>query len=322
MTRALVISSAAAIVATLIGMQLIPLLKRLGIGKEISDEGPESHHVKAGTPTMGGLLILGTILVVTVPTNLYGRLSILLPLGVMGSVGMIGFADDLLTLQGRSLFGAHERTVMLIKMAALALVGLAAGLILYFPLDVQRFSVPHFGQYDLKAGYIAVAVLVILVTTSATSVTDGLDGLLGGLMVLAFATYGLIAALQGQTYLATFCFTVVGALAGFLWYNAYPAQLFMGDTGAMALGAGLATVALMTGWWLVLPVIGIVLVAEGLSDVIQIGSFRLTGRRVFRMAPIHHHFELLGWPETRVVMRFWLVGLVGALVGGALVLTR
>lgn len=322
MTRALVIGSAASIVSMLAGTQLVPLLARFGIGKEISEDGPESHRVKAGTPTMGGLLILGTIFAVTVPTNLVGKLSILLPLAVMGSVGVLGLADDLLTLQGRSRAGGHERLGMVIKMGALMLIGLAVGLVLYFSLDVERFSVPHFGEYELKAGYIAVAVLVVVATTSATAVTDGLDGLLGGLMVLAFGAYGLIAGLQGQIYLATFCFTVVGALVGFLWHNAHPAKMFMGDTGAMPLGAGLATVALMTGWWLVLPVIGIVLVAEALSDVVQIGSFRLTGKRVLRMAPLHHHFELSGWPETQVVTRFWLVGLVGALIGGALILTQ
>lgn len=321
MVRALVIGSAASLVSLLAGGPLVALLERLGVGKAISDEGPESHQVKAGTPTMGGLLMLGTILVVTVPTNLVDRLSILLPLGVMGSVGLIGFADDLLTLQGRARVGGHERLGLIVKVGALMAVGLAAGLILYYSLDVEGLSVPHFGQYQLGAGYVAIAVLVIATTTSAAAVTDGLDGLLGGVMALAFAAYGVIAFLQGQSFLATFCFTVVGAIVGFLWYNAHPARVFMGDTGALPLGAGLATVALMTGWWLLLPVVGVVLVAEALSDVAQIGSFRLTGRRVLKMAPLHHHFELLGWSEPQVVVRLWLVGAVGALLGIALALT-
>ena len=141
-------------------------------------------------------------------------------------------------------------------------------------------------------------------------------------MALAFASYGVIALFQGQSFLGIFCFTVVGALLGFLWFNAHPAQLFMGETGALPLGIGLATVALMTGWWLVLPIIGIVLVAEALSDIVQIGSFRLTGRRALKMAPLHHHFELMGWAEPQIVLRFWLVGAVGALLGVALALTR
>ena len=158
-------------------------------------------------------------------------------------------------------------------------------------------------------------------TTSAVAITDGLDGLLAGLLILAFVSYGVIAGMETEPYLAMFCFTVAGALAGFLWYNGHPASVFMGEVGALPLGAGLATVALMTGWWAVLPVVGIVFVAEGLSDVIQIGSFQLTGRRVFKMAPLHHHFELIGWQETQVVTRFWLIGVVGSLLGLALVIS-
>jgi phospho-N-acetylmuramoyl-pentapeptide-transferase len=148
------------------------------------------------------------------------------------------------------------------------------------------------------------------------AITDGLDGLAGGTTALAFFAYGVIALLQDQTYLATFCFTVVGATAGFLWYNSYPARVFMGDTGALALGSSLAVAALMTGHWLILPIIGIVFVLEALSDLIQIAYFRLTGgRRVFKMSPLHHHFELVGWSEPQVVMRFSLVGVVGAFLG-------
>ena len=322
MVQALVIGSAAAVVALVAGWPLLALLRRLHVGKAISDEGPASHHTKAGTPTMGGLLLLGTILAVTAPANLVDRLSILLPLGAMGATGLLGFADDLRTLQGRARGGGHERMGFVIKEAVIAAIGLTAGLILYYSLDIQSVKVPHFGEYGLNAGYVALAVLVVVATTSAAAVTDGLDGLLGGVMALAFASYGVIALFQGQSFLGIFCFTVVGALLGFLWFNAHPAQLFMGETGALPLGIGLATVALMTGWWLVLPIIGIVLVAEALSDIVQIGSFRLTGRRALKMAPLHHHFELMGWAEPQIVLRFWLVGAVGALLGVALALTR
>ncbi|MGB2696062.1 MAG: phospho-N-acetylmuramoyl-pentapeptide-transferase [Dehalococcoidia bacterium] len=323
MVRALVIGSAASAVAMLAGGPLIAMLQRLGVGKAISDAGPESHHAKAGTPTMGGLLILGTVLAFTVPTNLAGKLSILLPLGTMGAAAALGFADDLLTLQGRERIGGHERGGLFAKFVAGGLIGIVTGLILYYSLDERRALVPHYGEHELAAvAYVAIALLVVATTTSAAAITDGLDGLLGGLMALAFFTYSIIAIAQGQVYLATFCLTVVGALFGFLWHNAHPARLFMGETGALPLGVGLATVALMTGWWLVLPVVGIVFVVEGASDVAQIGSFRLLGRRVLKMAPIHHHFELLGWAETQVVFRFWLVGAVGALLGIALVLTE
>jgi phospho-N-acetylmuramoyl-pentapeptide-transferase len=171
--------------------------------------------------------------------------------------------------------------------------------------------------------YIPVAVAVLVGTTSAVAVTDGLDALAGGTAALAFGAYGVIAFLQEQTFLATFSFTVVGATLGFLWYNAYPARVIMGDTGAMALGASLAVVALMTGQWLLLPVVGVIFVMEALSVAIQVAYFRLTGgRRVFRMAPLHHHFELLGWSEPQVVTRFWLIGMVGGLLGIALALTN
>ncbi len=322
MVRALVIGSAACGVSLLLGGVLLTILRRLGVGKAISAEGPESHQTKAGTPTMGGLLILTTVVAVTVPANLVGKLSILLPLGVMGAAGLLGFADDLLTLQGRDRIGGHERSGLVLKAAAGALIGLAAGLILYYALEERRLNLPHFGEYELNAGYVAAAVVVVAATTSGAAITDGLDGLLAGLMALAFGAYGVIALAQGQDYLGTFCFTVVGAALGFLWYNAHPARLFMGEVGALPLGAALGVVGLMTGWWPLLLVVGVVLVAEVLSDVAQIASFRLTGRRVLRMAPLHHHFELLGWPEPQVVIRFWLVGVIGALLGVALALTH
>jgi phospho-N-acetylmuramoyl-pentapeptide-transferase len=260
---------------------------------------------------------------VTVPANLVGRQSVLLPLGVMALAGLVGFADDLLTLQGRERIGGHERGGLVAKALVGAAIGLIAGILVYYPLDVEHVKVPHFGPYHWTAAAVVIAsIAVVAGTTSAAAITDGLDGLLAGLMLLAYGAYGVIAGLQGQTYLATFCFTVAGAIVGFLWYNAHPARVFMGETGALPLGAGLATVAMMTGWWLLLPVVGVVFVAEAVSDIVQIGSFQLTGRRVLKMAPLHHHFELLGWSEPQVVTRFWLAGIVGALLGVALALTH
>jgi phospho-N-acetylmuramoyl-pentapeptide-transferase len=323
MVRALVIGSAAMLVATIAGGPLVALLGRLGMGKAISDEGPQSHQSKAGTPTMGGLLVLGTILVFTLATNVWGHASILLPLAIMGAAAAVGFADDLLTIQGRERIGGHERGGLIAKALLGGGLGLIAGLVVYYSLDVKYVVVPHYGGYHWSAAAIvAAAVVVVASTTSSVAISDGLDGLLGGLLIIAYGAYGFIALLSAENHLAVFCFTVAGALAGFLWYNAHPARVFMGEVGALPLGAGLATVALMTRWWLVLPVIGIVFVAEGLSDVLQIGSFRLTGRRVLKMAPLHHHFELIGWEETQVVARFCLVGLLGALLGVALVLTE
>ena len=303
------------VVSVVVGQPLVEFLRRRGLGKEISSDGPPSHSTKAGTPTMGGVLIFAMALPITLAANIVDRLSILLPLGTIVAAGLLGMVDDLRTIVGRTRTGLNKR----LKVSLLAVLGLTATLVLYFALDVQNVKIPWAGEFELGPGYIPLAVLIIVFTTTAVAITDGLDGLAGGTTALAFLAYGVIALLQEQTYLATFCFTVVGATAGFLWYNSYPAQVFMGDTGALALGSSLAVVALMTGHWLLLPIIGIVFVLEGLSDIIQIGFFRLTGgKRIFKMSPLHHHFELLGWSEPQVVMRFWLLGIVGSLLGVSL----
>ena len=300
------------VLSVVVGQPLVEFLRRRGLGKEISSDGPPSHSTKAGTPTMGGVLIFAMALPITLAANILDRLSILLPLGMIVAAGLLGLTDDLRTIVGRARTGLNKR----LKVSLLTVLGLTAALVLYFALDIQDVRVPWAGQFDLGLAYIPLAVLIIVFTTTAVAITDGLDGLAAGTSALAFLAYGVIALLQEQTFLATFCFTVVGATAGFLWYNSYPAQVFMGDTGALALGSSLAVVALMTGHWLLLPIIGIVFVLEGLSDIIQIGYFRLTGgRRIFRMSPLHHHFELLGWSEPQVVMRFWLLGIVGSLLG-------
>ncbi len=303
------------VLSVVVGQPLVEFLRRRGLGKEISSDGPPSHSTKAGTPTMGGVLIFAIALPITLAANIVDRMSILLPLGTIVAAGLLGMVDDLRTIIGSARTGLNKR----LKVSLLAVLGLTATLVLYFALDVQNVKIPWAGEFELGPGYIPLAVLIIVFTTTAVAITDGLDGLAGGTTALAFLAYGVIALLQEQTYLATFCFTVVGATAGFLWYNSYPAQVFMGDTGALALGSSLAVVALMTGHWLLLPIIGIVFVLEGLSDIIQIGFFRLTGgRRIFRMSPLHHHFELLGWSEPQVVMRFWLLGIVGSLLGVSL----
>jgi phospho-N-acetylmuramoyl-pentapeptide-transferase len=182
---------------------------------------------------------------------------------------------------------------------------------MYWPTSEEPIS--------LGAFYIPVAVFIIVGMSNAVNFTDGLDGLAGLISATAFAAYGGIALMQGQVFLGRFCFTIVGALFGFLWFNVHPAQFYMGDTGSLALGAVLGIVSLMTGQWLLLPVIAIIPVAETLSIMLQVGYFKLTkGKRIFKMAPLHHHFELLGWSETQVVQRFWLVGLLFAMLGIAI----
>lgn len=319
MIEALLIGGVAFVLALIAGRPVVALLRSFNVGKAISADGPSSHLVKAGTPTMGGLLIWGTVAVVSAPTNIAGKLSILLPIAVLLITLAIGIVDDLGTLTGSKRFSGLTWRV---KFTLIGLLSVGVSLVLFLMLDVHSLNMPWRGQYDIGYFYIPIAIVTLFATTSAVSITDGLDGLLGGTAALAFAAYAVIAFLQGQFFLATFSFTVVGALLGFLWYNAHPAALFMGDTGALPLGALLGTVALMTGHWLLLPVIGIVFVAEASSTVMQIVFFQVTGgRRLFRMTPLHHHFELLGWSEPQVVMRMWLFGVAGAMVGIALALS-
>lgn len=296
----------------IVGRPFVELLRRLKVGKHVSEWGPESHQAKAGTPTMGGLLILAAVIAFSVAANLVGRQSIGLPLAVMAALGALGFLDDLGSLQDRVRAALNKR----VKFLAFVAIGIAAAFGLYEGLELSAANVPYAGRHELDAWYLPIAVGVIVFTAGGVAVSDGLDGLAAGTSAVAFAAYGIIALIQDQTFLATFCFTVAGAVLGFLWYNSHPAQMFMGDTGALALGGGLATAAFMTGQWLILPLIGVVFVLEGASDVLQVAYYRLTGgKRIFRMAPLHHHFEKLGWSEPQVVQRFWLIGILGAVVG-------
>ena len=319
MIYGLLVGGAAFVVALVLGRPIVALLRARKLGKAISVDGPSTHAIKAGTPTMGGLIIWGTVALVTIPTNLFGRFSIALPLAVLGATLITGVIDDLGTLVSNERYrGLSWR----LKFALIGLLSLVVALVMYFALDAQSINVPWAGQFELGYVYIPIAFAVVFATTTSVAITDGLDGLLGGTAAIAFVAYAVIASVQGQEFLATFSFTVVGALLGFLWYNAHPAQVFMGDAGALPLGATLATVALMTGHWLLLPVIGIVFVAEALTDIVQIAYFQTTGgRRLFRMAPLHNHFELIGWSEPQIVMRLWLIGFAGAMVGIALALS-
>ncbi len=318
MPYALTLGALAFVIALLAGWPLIHFLVSRRIGKQFKVDGPSSHVGKAGTPTMGGVLILGSVLLVTVPFNLTGRISILLPLLTMFGFGVLGGIDDYMSMDGGERTGMRAR----FKMLGLLILATAAALILVSFMDIQSVNVPFLGKFSLGWWYVPIAVFTIVGTANAVNITDGLDTLAGGTAALAFASYGVIAYLQQQWYLASFAFTMVGATMGFLWFNAHPARLFMGDIGSLALGGSLAVVALMTGHWLLLPIIGIVFVAEAASDIIQVAYFKMTkGKRIFRMAPVHHHFELGGWAETQVTTRFMLVGMAGGMLGIALAMT-
>ncbi len=306
------------VISLALGYPILRYLRAQKAGKQISEYQPQSHQKKAGTPTFGGLIIwVPTFIVTAVAVDWWNHQSILLPLGMIGITGAAGFVDDLGTLQHRRQGGLSWR----FKITFLTLLGIAAAIVLYEHIEVQSIHVPYVGSYELGLLYIPIAVLVIVGTTSAVAVTDGLDALAGGTTLIAFIAYGILGFIQGQEFVATFAFIIAGANLGYLWYNAHPAMVIMGDTGALALGSSLAVVSLMTGQWLLLPVIGIIFVLEALSNVIQIGYFKLTkGRRIFKRAPLHHHFEEIGWAETQVVTRAWLIAIVAAMVGVALAL--
>src|SRR4051812_45603773 len=274
---------------------------------------------------MGGLLVTGVVLVLTLILTLIlypgtGR-SILLPMAVMALTTLLGWYDDRLTLVGRKGEGLKATT----KFALLGIIALVAALVLWdrpTGLGIDFVYLPGVkAPFVIGFWVIPLALLAVMGTSHAVNLTDGLDSLAGHTAAVAYAAYGIIAAQYGQIYLVTFCFTVAGALLAFLWFNAHPAEVFMGDTGSLALGATLAIVAMMLGQVLLLLVIGFVFVAEALSVMLQVVFFKLTGgRRLFRMAPLHHHFEMMGWSETQVAQRFWPISMVSGLLGVALAL--
>ncbi|WP_305044198.1 phospho-N-acetylmuramoyl-pentapeptide-transferase [Geoalkalibacter sp.] len=318
----------ALVISFLIGPWLINKLSTLQIGQSIRKLGPESHFKKEGTPTMGGTLILCAIVLPTLLwadlTNLYVWVVLLVTLGF----GIVGFSDDLLKVRKRNSDGLSARA----KMFWLLLIAFAAGLILYvYPPFQTTLGVPFFKNVRPELGlfYIPFALLVIVGAGNAVNLTDGLDGLAIGPMIIASGTYLLFAYLAGNARLAEYlqinpvpgagelsilCGAMVGAGLGFLWFNSYPAQVFMGDVGSLSLGGALGTIAVITKQEIVLVIVGGIFVLEALSVIFQVTSFRLYGKRIFKMAPIHHHFELKGWPEPKIIVRFWIISIILALV--------
>lgn len=325
-TLALSLSIFSFMMAVIWGGPLIRVLRHFRIGKVIRVEGPERHMTKMGVPTMGGVMFILPVVLITLLLNaaslfglkMLGR-SVIVPVMVMLAYGVLGAIDDWEGIRGpRRGLGMRARTKFLFQV----ILALITAFALKYLLDVPELFWPGYvGPISLGAAYIPIATFMIVGMSNAVNFTDGLDGLAGLISATAFAAYGGIAILQGQDFVARFCFTITGALFGYLWFNVHPAQLIMGDTGALSLGAALAVVALMTGRWLLLPIIAIIPVSEALSVVIQILYFKATkGKRFFKMSPLHHHFELIGWSETQVVQRFWLVGLLFAILGFAIAL--
>lgn len=320
---ALALSGISFMLTIIWGPPLIRVLRHLKFGDTIRLELRDRFMTKMGKPTMGGVLIILPVLLITGLLNAVSLLgltvtgrSVLLPLGTMIVYGFLGALDDWQKLRGKIGEGLRPRPKLILQAAAAVVIAIG----LRYVLDAPEMIVPVTGAiFSLGILYVPVAAFIIVSSMNAVNFTDGMDGLAGLICATAFAAYGAIALFQGQLFLGRFCFTLVGALFGFLWFNVHPAELIMGDTGALSLGATLAVVALMTGQWLLLPVIAIIPVSEAVSDIIQIVYFKITkGKRVFKMAPLHYHFELSGLSETQIVQRFWLVGLLAGMIGVAM----
>lgn len=271
------------------------------------------HKHKENTPTMGGLLIWITTAVVTLLMNL-SRAQTWLPLFALVATGIVGAVDDLMNING---IGPNRGGLRFRwKLIIYALIAMVGAWWFYYKLGWNVLSIPGIGPVEIGAWYIPLFILVIVFTTFSANEADGLDGLLAGMMASSFAAFGMIALIQGKTELAAFCGTILGSLLAFLWFNIYPARFFMGDTGAMALGMTLGILAFLTDTVLILPIIALMLYVEGFSAVIQIASKKLrNGKKIFLSAPIHHHYQAIGWEEPKITMRFWVVSAVAAMLG-------
>ena len=325
--RAIYAALTALFLAFYLGPKVINWLQELQIGQVVRNDGPQSHQVKTGTPTMGGVLIIFTVAVATLLWADLTEIYVWLVLAVVIGFGAIGFVDDYRKLvQGNSTgLSARQKLIGQIGVATLF------SLIVYMlPGYSTTLTVPFFKhlQPDFGIFYIPFMALVVVGTSNAVNLTDGLDGLATGPSLVAFAVYMIFTYIAGHRLLAdylqvqhvvgvgevaVFCGAMIGATLGFLWFNTYPAAIFMGDVGSLSLGGGLGAVAVVTKQELLLFLVGGIFVLETLSVIIQVASFKLTGKRVFRMAPVHHHFELKGWAEPKVIVRFWIIALILAL---------
>lgn len=320
----------ALLIAFFMGPWLIKKLKEFNVGQQIRNDGPKSHLNKAGTPTMGGILIVGAIVISTILWTDLRNKYIWLLLFTTISLGILGFIDDYLKIKHSESKGLRARHKFLYQI----IVGTIVGLVLYFdPKDPysSMLIIPFFKRWFIDLGffYIPFAVIVIVGASNAVNLTDGIDGLATGLVGIAamanaafvyisghaqFSKYLQVLYLPGTGELTIFCGAMLGACLGFLWYNTFPAEVFMGDVGSLSLGGALGALAVITKHEIVLTLVGGIFVIEALSVIFQVGSYKLTGKRVFKMAPIHHHFELKGWPEPKVIIRFWIVGILLALL--------
>jgi phospho-N-acetylmuramoyl-pentapeptide-transferase len=327
MAFALTLGGVTFLMAVIWGSPLVEMMRRLKLGKQIRIDGPHTHQSKMGTPAMGGILIVAWVLLISIVVNIVQIIqalevaeSVVIPLGVMVAYSILGGIDDYQGVRLRPGEGMRARVKILYQLG----IALVAAVLLYFVVNDSHgwMAIPTVPVLiDIGILYVPMAVIIITGMANAVNITDGLDGLAGIIAATAFASYGIIAFLQDQQFLVIFSFIVVGACFAFLWFNAKPAQMFMGDVGSQALGGALGVVALMTNQWLILPIIAIVPIATMLSTTLQVLYFKWTGgKRLFKMAPLHHHFELIGWSETQIVQRWWLIAILAGMLGVALAL--
>ena len=326
--RAALAALVSLLLSFIIGPYLIRALRQWQIGQPIREDGPDRHAAKAGTPTMGGTLIVLSLVLSTVLVGDVTNVYVLVALGVTLGFAVIGFVDDFLKVRRNSSRGLGLWSKLLPQMAVAAA---AAVVLLLQPDFSSTVAVPFFKNVrpDLGIWYVPFTIVVVVGASNAVNLTDGLDGLAIGPVMTAAATYALIAYLAGHVKFAeylqipyvsrvgemsVFCAAVAAAGMGFLWFNAYPAQMFMGDVGSLGLGAALGSVAVISKNEVLLVVVGGVFVLEAVSVIVQVASFKLRGKRVFRMAPIHHHYELKGWAEPQIIVRFWIVSIICALL--------
>ncbi len=316
--------------AFILGPFVIQKLRALQIGQHIREEGPKTHQAKTGTPTMGGLLILAAVALATLLWADLRNPYVWLALLTMLAFGAIGFLDDYRKTVQRCSQGLTARAKFSLQILAATAVGAALVVLAAHGTYSTGLQMPFFKEIALELGwfYVPFAVLVLVSSSNAVNLTDGLDGLAVGSMLIVSATYTVFAYIAGHAIVAgylhvvnvkgagevtVFCASLVGACLGFLWYNAHPAEFFMGDTGALALGGAVGVVALITKQEILLILVGGLFVVEALSVILQVASFRLRGQRLFKMAPLHHHFELSGWPESKIVIRFWILSIIFSL---------
>lgn len=332
--KVLFFATLAFIFAALLTPIVTHYLYKYKLGKKIRNNGEtpifsKLHAAKEGTPTMGGVLIWGTLLILILifsllstlfsggifdHLNFLSRSETLLPLGVLIIAAIIGLFDDWLDVRGKGVLGGGGLKLRH-RLLIYTLIAIAGALWFYFKLDWTVFHVPFLGNFEIGAWYIPLFIFIIVATSFSVNETDGLDGLAGGTLLIAFLSFGVIAFAQGHYDLATFCGVLIGALVAFIWFNIPPARFYMGDTGSMSLGVTLGIIAMLTNSALLLIPIGIIFIGESLSVLIQICSKRLRGKKVFLSSPIHHHFQAVGWPEAKIVMRFWMIAAIGATIG-------